>query len=479
MEYKSIENLEVLTPSGFKKFEGISKQVVDAYMHITFTDDTHICCSLGHLLKFPNGEYLEACHILVGDILFSGHEVKSVECIEDKLEVYDLINVEDVNEYYGNNIVGHNCAHIDDIETVWASAQQTLATGGKAILLSSPNGTGNFFHKTWEDATLNPKSRFFPIKLHWSVHPERDQSWRDKQDEVLGPRMAAQECDASFISSGATVIEGELLEWFTNTTVMEPVEKRGFDHNLWIWEYPDYSKQYIVTADVARGDGGDYSAFHVIDVDSLTQVAEYRGFIGTKEYGHMLHAIASEYNNALLVVENSNVGWATLQVIIEKGYQNLFYSSKDLNTVDIHAQLAKGVDLMDKKRMIPGFTTSGRTRPLLISKLDTLMRERAPIVRSARLIAELKVFIWKNDRAEAQSGYNDDLVMSFSIGLWVRDTAFKLRDKGIELSKQALSHFTKTTNNVSQTLYLPGNSKSFGWTMPTANGEQEDLSWLI
>lgn len=91
-------------------------------------------------------------------------------------------------------LIVDEAAFIDSIDTVWASAQQTLATGGKAILLSSPNGTGNFFHKTWVDATTNPKSRFHPIRLHWTVHPERDQVWRIKQDELLGPRMAAQEC---------------------------------------------------------------------------------------------------------------------------------------------------------------------------------------------------------------------------------------------------------------------------------------------
>jgi hypothetical protein len=91
-------------------------------------------------------------------------------------------------------LVVDEAAFIDNIDTVWAAAQQTLATGGKAILLSSPNGTGNFFHKTWEDAENNPKSRFHHIRLPWTVHPERDQAWRDKQDELLGPRMASQEC---------------------------------------------------------------------------------------------------------------------------------------------------------------------------------------------------------------------------------------------------------------------------------------------
>ncbi|HCT51349.1 MAG TPA: hypothetical protein DF712_02715, partial [Balneola sp.] len=305
-------------------------------------------------------------------------------------------------------LVVDEAAFIDNIEPIWASSQQTLATGGKAIILSTPNGTGNFFHKTWADADAG--GEFNPIRLHWSLHPERDQSWRDKQDELLGPKLAAQECDCDFITSGHSVVDGVLLKWYEETYCSDPIEKRGIDSNYWIWELPDYSKDYIVVADVARGDGGDYSAFHIIEVESITQVAEYRGKIGTKEYGNMLVNAATEYNDALLVVENANIGWAAIQPAIDRGYRNLFYSAKDLSVVDVQSQLNKGYDLKDKSQMIPGFTTTSKTRPLIISKLDTLMREQSPIIKSKRLLDELYVFVWKGNRAEAQVGYNDDLV---------------------------------------------------------------------
>ena len=93
-------------------------------------------------------------------------------------------------------LIVDEAAFIDNIETIWASSQQTLATGGKAIILSTPNGVGNFFHKTWVDAGAG--GEFNPIHLHWTLHPDRDQEWRDKQDELLGPKLAAQECDCVF-----------------------------------------------------------------------------------------------------------------------------------------------------------------------------------------------------------------------------------------------------------------------------------------
>lgn len=369
-------------------------------------------------------------------------------------------------------------AFIDRIEEIWGAAQQTLATGGQAIILSTPNGTGNFFHKTWVGAE-EKSNPFNPIRLHWTVHPERGEEWRRKQDDLLGPRLAAQECDCDFVSSGATVIEGPIIKWYEDTYVREPESRRGFDGNLWIWSYPDYSKSYVVVADVARGDSSDYSAFHVIDIDSLEQVAEYKGQLSTKDYGNMLVSIATEYNDAMLVIENSNIGWATIQQAIDRGYKNLYYSTRDSGFAEVSQQLSRQIDLKDQSQLVPGFTTSARTRPLIISKLTEYMREQTPIIRSKRLVQELYTFIWKGSRAEHQDGYNDDLVMSFSIALWVRDTAIRLKQEGMDLNRKALDYMIKYSGNKGSGVY---NSRQIGntnpWTMKTSDGN-EDLTWLI
>ena len=95
----------------------------------------------------------------------------------------------------------------------------------------------------------------------------------------------------------------------------------------------------MVVADVARGDASDYSAAHVIDIEESAQVAEYRGKLDTKDFGNFLVALATEYNNALLVIENANVGWAAIQQVIDRNYSNLYYMSKDLKYVDVENQL--------------------------------------------------------------------------------------------------------------------------------------------
>ena len=210
--------------------------------------------------------------------------------------------------------------------------------------------------------------------------------------------MAAQECDCDFISSGNTVIAGDLLQWYEENQCCDPIEKRGRNDEMWIWEYPDYTKKYMVVADVARGDSSDYSAFHVIEIETMTQVAEFKGQTPTKEFGNMLVNIATEYNEALLVVENANIGWAAIQPAIDRGYRNLYYTYKHEGVYDAVTQLTKNYDLKDRSQMTPGFTTSSRTRPLLVSKLDIYFREKECIVRSRRLLDELSVFIWKNNR---------------------------------------------------------------------------------
>ncbi|MDA9268173.1 terminase family protein [bacterium] len=363
-------------------------------------------------------------------------------------------------------------AFIDNIAETWASAQQTLATGGGAIVLSTPYGTGNWFHKMWVSAE-SQENDFIPIKLPWFVHPERDQEWRDKQDTLLGdPMLAAQECDCDFSTSGNTVFTSEWLEFIKTTTIQEPMERRGVDQNLWVWEAADYSRDYMIVADVARGDGKDFSGCHVMDVLTNTQVAEYKGQLPPKEFGYFLTGLATEYNNAMLVVENANIGWATLDAVQERGYRNLYHSPKgEKMTAESYLRVFEG-----NSEMVPGFTMSMRTRPLCINKMREFVGDNSVTIRSKRLLEEMKVFIWKNGRPEAQGGYNDDLVMPFSIGMFLRDTSLKFQQQGLDSARAALNNIQKSTTSY-QGGYS-GNQLDNPYKMDV-DGNQESISWLF
>jgi len=395
--------------------------------------------------------------------LVNGSQIKAVSAASDsgRSEAVSLLIIDEA-------------AFIEGIGEIWASAQQTLATGGGAIVLSTPYGTGNWFHQTWVKAE-NKENNFLPIKLPWFVHPERDDAWRRKQDEDLGdPRLAAQECDCNFSTSGDVVFYSELIEFYEQTYTKEPLEKRGAEQNLWIWEPVDYSRSYMVTADVARGDSKDFSAFHVFDVETNTQVAEYKGQLAPKEFALLLISIATEYNEALLAVENSNIGWSTVETILERGYRNFYYSPKNES---FNAESYSQGYYQDPTQQVPGFTMSLRSRPLVINKFREYIGDRAVVIQSKRLIEEMKVFIWKNGRAEAQSGYNDDLVMSFAIGMYLRDTSLKFKTQNQDLARAVLNNIG--ANKVSSKgFYTPNNSVPNPYQMDI-NGNKENLTWLI
>lgn len=284
--------------------------------------------------------------------------------------------------------------------------------------------------------------------------------------------LVSHNCDVDFLTSGATVVEPETLAYYETEVVKEPLQKRGIGDDLWIWSFPDYTKSYMVVADVARGDSSDYSAFHVLDIMTLEQVAEYKGKVDPTTYGRMLVAISIEYNNALLVIENTGIGYSTIQVALDLNYSNIHYSYRNDPFLDENIHLAKNLDLKNKKDMVPGFTTSHVVRPILVSKIEMYFRERTPKIYSKRTLDELRVFIYKSARGEAEKGFNDDLVMALAIGLFLRDTAIKMRQMGIELTKRSLDRTHKI-------IHKPSSSGNDPWKVPNGRGGTNDLRWLL
>jgi len=149
--------------------------------------------------------------------------------------------------------------------------------------------------------------------------------------------------------------------------------------------------------------------------------------------------------------------------------------SKDLKYVDIEHQM-RNKYRADERQMVAGFSTTSKTRPLIVSKLDEYFREKAVVVRSNRLIDELFTFIFNNGRAEAMKSYNDDLVMAFCIGLWVRDTALRLKQEGIDLTKRAMGGISSSMQHSG--VYGGSNMDENPWKMRIGD-DFEDLSqWL-
>ena len=150
----------------------------------------------------------------------------------------------------------------------------------------------------------------------------------------------------------------------------------------------------------------------------------------------------------MLVIENNNIGYAVLKKLQDKEYPNLYYSTKSDH------QYVDPVTAQWQSNVIPGFTTSSKTRPLIVAKMEEFMRNKLVIVNSNRLLSEMKTFIWHSGRPQAMRSYNDDLVMSFAIGCWVRDTVIVESQRNMEYSKSFMSSISTSTTSISTT--IPG-----------------------
>jgi len=368
-------------------------------------------------------------------VLTNGSEVKAASTSGDagRSEALSLLVIDEA-------------AHVEGLEDLWTGLYPTLSTGGRCIALSTPNGVGNWFHKTYIEAEQNVND-FRPIILPWDVHPERDQNWFEKETRNMSRRQIAQELECNFNASGETVIHPEDLERLV-TGVRQPEYRTGFDRNLWIWENYDPEFTYLQVADVARGDGADFSVFHTIKLETMEIVAEYQGKPNLEQFASVLDSTGREYGNCLLVVENNSLGISILEKLIDRDYPNLYYSVKGT-----HEYIEK-VQAETMKNTVPGFTTSSKTRPLIVAKLEEFVRNKLINIYSSRAINEFKTFIWHNNRAQAMRSYHDDLVMALAIACWVRDTALEI-DKKDMAYKRALLDSMMVSKSTMQTT-IPG-----------------------
>ena len=373
-------------------------------------------------------------------------------------------------------LVVDEAAHVEGLSELWTGLYPTLSTGGRCIALSTPNGVGNWFHKTYTESEQGVND-FHYTKLLWDVHPDRDREWFEKETRNMSRRQIAQELECNFNTSGETVMHPDDIKRIFET-VRDPKHRTGFDRNFWIWEEYQDGCSYLLVADVARGDGKDYSVFHIIKLETMEIVGEYQGKPTPDIYASMLFSAGREYGNCLLVVENNSVGFAVLDKLIDLQYPNLYYSVK--STHEYVNQLEAEV----MSNSVAGFTTSQKTRPLIVAKLEEFVRNKLITIYSLRTANEFKTFIWNNGRPQAMRSYNDDLTMALAIGCWVRDTALETNEREAEYKKAFLGSMIMSNTKMSTTIPgMSGYSRKFDVEADLKNKKQaqqldEQFVWL-
>ena len=370
-------------------------------------------------------------------------------------------------------LVVDEAAHVEGLEELWTGLYPTLSTGGRCIALSTPNGVGNWFHKTCVDAEIE-KNDFHMVTLPWHAHPDRDQEWFEKETRNMSRRQIAQELECNFNMSGETVFHSEDIE-LIEQNLCDPKYKTGFDRNLWIWEEYQPGNSYMLSADVARGDGQDYSTFHIFNLDKSEIVAEYKGKPTPDVFADMLNSVGREFGSCMVVVENNSVGWTVLSKLEDYNYPNIYYSKKvsHEHVESYQADYISGV--------IPGFTTSQKTRPLIVAKLEEFIRNKLINIKSRRLFNEMKTFIWYNGKPQAMKKHNDDLIMACAIGCWVKNTVFAVNHRDTAYQKAFLSSMASTSKLMNTSISGMPEYEKIRRDNNLKNGynEHKEFLWLL
>jgi hypothetical protein len=366
-------------------------------------------------------------------------------------------------------LVIDEAAHVDGLDDLWTGLYSTLSTGGRCIALSTPNGCGNWFHQTYIDAVAE-KNDFYPTKLMWDIHPERGQEWFEKETRNMSRRQVAQELECNFNMSGETVFHPDDLVHIEQS-VRPPKYKTAFDRNFWIWEEHQQNSNYLITADVARGDGKDYSTFHVVKIETNEIVGEYQGKLTPDIFSGILYDAGKEYGDAMIIVENLAAGHTVLDKLTEREYPNIYHSYKSTH------EYVDQVTAEYSNSAVAGFSTTSKTRPLIIAKMEEFIRNKLLTIYSTRLLEEMKTFIWHNGRPQAMRKYNDDLVMACAIGCWVRDTAFETNKRDLEYKKAFLDSMMTTKKEINTT--IPGMQGYKSVKTQNIAKQYKDFNWLL
>ncbi len=309
---------------------------------------------------------------------------------------------------------------------IWAAALPTLSTGGAAILNSTPYGVGNFYHKQWVDAVAGG-NEFFPIRLFWRMHPERDNEWYRIMSSALGPRRTAQEIDGDFLTSGNSVFDLTDIKAIEDGLTELNIHRTYLDGNLVQVRLPVKGEKYFLGADVATGRSRDYSAFSIMN-RAGEEFAYFKGKIPVGQFADLLMSWGKTYNNALSGPESNDIGLAVTNKMQESGYPNLFYTTKFLKE--------KG-DKRPKKSKLPGWYTDKKTRPIMIDELEEDIREENVLITNKFFLQEAYTFIYDernrpvamgkqnrgtedDDILDDENSYTDDSIMAESITNFIR-----------------------------------------------------------
>jgi hypothetical protein len=256
-------------------------------------------------------------------------------------------------------------------------------------------------------------------------------------------RMINQELECAFIGSGDNVIEGEVIRKQEQENVIEPIIKdKAWDSGLWIWKLPEKGHRYILALDVSRGDSEDATGMCIIDYDTFEQVLEYHGKVPPDIAAQLVDQYGRMYDALSTFDITGGMGVASTQKLKELNYpKKLLHYDKDGDSNSMY--------YIPDENAIPGINFASRNRrSQIVAALEEAVSRGGFKIRSERLTAELKKFVYKNGKPDHMKGSHDDLIMALGMCLFVANTSFKRLQESDNMTRAMLDSWKITTNNV-------------------------------
>lgn len=451
--------------------------------------------------------------------LNNGCEVKAVATSADALRGYTP-----------TILIFDEAAYIEAGEDFWAASMASLSTGGKIILISTPNGFDPIYHGVY-DQSIRGMNDFHVTDLRWFKDPRysKDLRWvkcndichymlnreqyddneivlydfnPDKYNEYLemgykpfsswfesmskkfkyDRRKISQELEADFLGSGDGVIPGGIQENIAKNFIREPKEKY-IQGTFWQWKDPIQGHRYLMGVDVSRGDSEDFSSINIIDFDEREQVAEYVGKMPPDDLATVCYKWGILYEAFIVIDITGGMGIATSRKLQEMNYKNLYIDG--VNTQNVWDYNRKALE------KIPGLNFNNK-RTQIIASFEEQLRKNF-IVRSSRLLNELSTFVYINGRPDHMKGYHDDSIMSMSMALYAADMCFNQLEKNVNANRAMLESWTlsERTYETKKSFYSYGTSLDSIGAMQLDNSENnyfintlnkdhyKEYSWLF
>ena len=299
--------------------------------------------------------------------------------------------------------------HIAD--SFFASVYPTITSGKstKVIIISTPQGM-NHFYKMWQDA-VNGRNDYTYHEVHWSQVPGRDAKWKEETIKNTSQRQFTQEFECEFLGSVDTLIAASKLKALA---FEDPIsQNKGLD----IYEKPKDKSEYLLTVDVSRGVGGDYSAFIIFDITTVPYriVGKYRNNeVKPMLFPNVINDVARAYNNAWVLCEVNDVGDGVASILnYDLEYPNVLMCAMRGRAGQIVGQGFSG----NKTQL--GVKMSVTVKKVGCANLKQIVEDDKLIFNDYDIINELTTFIQKKQSFEADEGFHDDLVMCMVIFAWL------------------------------------------------------------